>query len=211
MSGPMMAEQAPKPCPTIPARCVSTAPTAAVTSVTRCGQRAAYRGSSPPACGSRRTRNAARAQGIEPAHPSGAGPDRKDLRDLEALLRPAPDAMSRSRQRRRPSPSHRYCIQPRAHHEHPHGPSMKVAAAPIRAVVMSSNCRPRRGIAVQLQRSTPTRTQVSLLLIFLWTLRSWKAQVILLRKHRLGQRLPSAPTPPPGTSGAPAHHHRRTR
>ena len=57
-----------------------------------------------------------------------------DIRNMEALLWPAPNAMARSRQSRRPSPPHRHRLQPQACQEHSRGPSMKAATAPTRAV-----------------------------------------------------------------------------
>jgi Transposase domain (DUF772) len=53
--------------------------------------------------------NALIAQGLEPAHPPGARPDREDLWNMETKLWPAPDAMARDCKSRLPNPPH--CIR----------------------------------------------------------------------------------------------------
>ncbi|MES0069406.1 hypothetical protein NKJ73_26920 [Mesorhizobium sp. M0074] len=66
-------------CPTIPAKCLPTAPTEAIISATRCAPRVEGHASSQPLCGSA-TRPKARR--LESTDPQNLYSDREDLRHL---------------------------------------------------------------------------------------------------------------------------------
>lgn len=97
---------------------------------------------------------------MESTDPSRVGPDREDLRNIEAMLRPQTNAMARSRKSRRPSSLHRHRLQPQAHHEYSRGASVRVARY---LAQLNDRARARREAPeiFAFQRPTPTRAQVS--------------------------------------------------
>lgn len=95
---------------------------------------------------------------LEPADPPRPRQNREDLRHLETQLRPAPNAMARSRQSRRPGSPHRHRLQPQAHPLDRHRSGMMANwGRTLRGAMLASNDvnNPPN------QRPTLTRAQVS--------------------------------------------------
>ena len=133
-------------CPTTRARCSPTAPIAAPISAGRCAPRAEHRASSPPAYGAATNGNVRPPQCLESADPPRARPDREDLRRLQTLLRPAPNAMARPRQSRRPGPPHRPKMNPVRHPQDPEIGSLRgimIKTMYFRGLHCSATCSAR--------------------------------------------------------------------